>query len=219
MLPFGGVPFLRYLVFWLLRNGISEVIVTGSNACNGWLIEEEIHNNFPSSVRFVEEDYPKSTAFSSFTGVSEVRHNHTLLLTGDNIWSVDLRKICKEHIERKAACLVLTTTKKNVPNYGLVKVDRKTRSILSLYDKNNTCSGVPSSTMGFYVLDTKRFLDNIDTSHDVYVERESMERLIPDVWSIMNNKFFFDFGTLEDLDFLSKNSNLIIKYFGIPTSG
>lgn len=218
MLPFNGVPFLRYLVFWLLRNGIDEVIVTGSYDYNGWLIEEEIHNNFSSSVRFIGEEYPRSTAHSSFAGVSEVTNDHTLLLTGDNIWSVDLRKICRRHAQRDSHCSVLITTKKDVPNCGLVKADRRTGNIISLYDKDNRCPGISASTMGFYLLNTEKFLTTIDMGRDVYVERESMERLIPNAWGIVNNEFFFDFGTPNNFEFLSKNPEIITKYFGSPRS-
>ncbi len=186
MLPFGGVPFLRYLVFWLLRNGIGEVIVTGSNVCGGWLIKEEIQNNFPSSVRFVMEDYPKSTVYSSFVGVSEVTNGHTLLLTGDNIWDVSLQQVCERHLQKKASCSVLVTTRKDVPNCGFVKVDRETGRIVSFFDKDSRCLGRSASTMGFYVLDVQQFLTAVNLGQDIYVERESMGRLIPDAWGIIN---------------------------------
>ena len=38
LLPFDGVPFLRYVIFWLLNNGISDIVVTGSQVSQAELI-------------------------------------------------------------------------------------------------------------------------------------------------------------------------------------
>lgn len=217
LLPFDGVPFLRYVIFWLLNNGISDIVVTGSKTSQAELIEDEIRNNFPSSVRLVVESYPKSTVQSSYVGAAQVRYEDTLLLTADNIWNLNLRHFIEAHMEREARCSVLVTTRKNVPNSGMVKVDSRSKKILSLWDPEDHVSGLRTSTMGLYALKKESFLRTVDLSLDLYVERESMQRLVPDIWSVVNNRFFYDFGTPEAFKKLSGDPSVITKYFGEPT--
>jgi|SRR6185369_9054675 len=216
LIPFDGVPFLRFLIFWLLNNGVTDVVVTGSETSNAELIEKEIRENFPSSVRLVIEEYPRSTTWSTFVGVSEVRSESTLLLTGDNVWNLDLRHFIGTHLERKADCSVLVTTKKNVPNFGRVKFDTLSGRIVSMWDPENVSLGTPASTMGFYALRKSAFLKIVDLESDLYVERESMQKLLPNIWGVVNNRFFTDFGTPEGLLRLSERSPVISKYFGKP---
>ncbi|OGI22243.1 MAG: hypothetical protein A2808_02545 [Candidatus Moranbacteria bacterium RIFCSPHIGHO2_01_FULL_55_24] len=217
LLPFDGVPFLRYVIFWLLNNGISDIVVTGSQVSQAELIEDEIRNNFPSSVRLVVEKYPKSTAQSSYVGVSQVKCRDTLLLTADNIWNLNLRHFIETHVERDAHCSVLVTTRKNVPNSGMVKIDSQSKKVMSLWDSENCVPGLRASTTGFYALRKEAFLRTVDLGLDLYVERESMQRLAPNIWGIVNNKFFYDFGTPENFKKLSDNPSVITKYFGEPT--
>lgn len=217
LLPFDGVPFLRYVIFWLLNNGISDIVVTGSQASQVELIDNELQNNFPSTVRLVVERYPKSTVQSSYAGISEIKGENTLLLTADNIWNLDLQYFMKMHIERNAYCSALLTTRKNVPNSGMVKIDPQSKKVISLWDPTNEVSGLGASTMGFYALRTEAFLRSVDLDLDLYVERESMQRLTPNIWGIINNKFFYDFGTEERFKSLSDDPSVIDKYFGEPT--
>lgn len=219
LIPFDGVPFLRFLVFWLLNNGVMDIVITGSKVSYAGLIEKEIKDNFPSSVRLVMEEYPRSTTWSTFVGVSEVRSEHTLLLTADNVWNLNMRHFIDTHLERRANCSVLVTTKKNVPNFGMVKFDSCSSRIASMWDPENVSSGTPASTMGFYALRKQAFLEAVDLESDLYVERESMQKLLPNTWGVVNNKFFADFGTHEGLRQLSKRSSVITKYFGRPTFG
>jgi len=216
LIPFDGVPFLRFLVFWLLNNGVADIVVTGSETSYAELIEKEIKDNFPPSVRLVTEEYPRSTTWSAFTGVSEVRSEHTLLLTADNVWDLNLRRFTDTHLERNADCSVLVTTKKNVPNFGRVKFDTRSGRVASMWDPENMSHGTPASTMGFYALKKKAFLEVVDLESDVYVERESMQKLLPNIWGVGNNKLFSDFGTPEGLLQLSERYLLITKYFGKP---
>ena len=44
MLLFDGIPFLRYLISWLLYHGAEDVVITGSTSCNGGAIAREIAN-------------------------------------------------------------------------------------------------------------------------------------------------------------------------------
>ncbi|MBI2439495.1 MAG: NDP-sugar synthase [Candidatus Moranbacteria bacterium] len=219
LVPFEGVPFLRFLVFWLLNNGITDIVVTGSNESHAELIEKEIKDNFPASVRLVIEEYPRSTTWSTFVGVSKVKSEHTLLLTADNVWNLNLRHFIDTHLIRGADCSVLATSKKNVPNFGKVKLDNRSSRIISMWDPECVLPGTPVSTMGFYALRKQAFLEAVDLESDLYVERETMQKLLPNAWGVVNNKFFTDFGTPEGLRQLTKRSSLITKYFGKPISG
>lgn len=218
LIPFDGVPFLRFLVFWLLNNGVTDIVVTGSNASHAELIEKEINDNFSSSVRLVTEEYPRSTTWSTFVGVSEVKSEHTLLLTADNVWNLNLLHFIDTHLKRGADCSVLATTKRNVPNFGRVKIDTCSSRIVSMWDPESVSPGTSASTMGFYALRKQAFLEAIDLESDLYVERELMQKLLPNVWGVVNNKFFTDFGTPEGLLQLSERSSVITRCFGKPIS-
>lgn len=219
LIPFEGVPFLRFLVFWLLNNGVTDIVITGSHVSHAELIEKEINDNFPSSVRLVIEEYPRSTTWSTFVGISEIRSEHTLLLTGDNVWNLNIGQFIDIHLERKANCSALLTTKKNVPNSGRVKFDSYSGKVHSMWDPENMIFGTPASTMGLYALRKEAFLKAVDLQADLYVERETMQKLLPDIWGVVNNKFFTDFGTTEGLTQLYEQSSVITKYFGKPISG
>lgn len=219
LIPFDGVPFLRFLVFWLLNNAVSDIVITGSSVSHAELIEKEINDNFPSSVRLVTEEYPRSTTWSTFVGVSEIKFEHTLLLTADNVWNLNLLHFIDTHLKRGADCSVLATSKKNVPNFGRVKLETRSSRIVSMWDPENASLGTPASTMGFYALRKQAFLEAVDLESDLYVERETMQKLLPNVWSVVNNKFFTDFGTPEGLRQLTDESSVITRYFGKPISG
>jgi len=217
LLTFESVPFLRYLLSWLINNGISDIVVTGSRDFHADMIEKEIRNNFPSSVvSLVTEDYPRSTTYSSYFGVKHIRSSNTLILTADNIWDVNLKLFIDLHLKRNSNCSVLVTTRTDVPNFGLVKIDPRSGRILSLHDPESSIQGVAASTMGLYAVRKDLFLNLINPESDIFVERESIQRLAPNIWSVENNKFFFDFGTPENYQWLSNNPEILIKYFGEP---
>ena len=216
MLPFDGIPFLRYLICWLLRNGVDDVIVTGSRSCHGEIIAKEISDHFPSNVQMVMELSPQSTVRSTLFGLPMVKHRDVLLITGDSIWDVDPQSFHRLHLDKRSACSVLVTIRVDTPNYGLVKLDRTSGRILSMADYRGEFDGIPTSTIGFYMVDVARFLDAIDPDHDLRVEREPMQRLIPDVWGVRNDSFYWDYGTPEKLAFLTGHPSIIRKYFGTP---
>lgn len=220
MLSFNGQPFLRYLVKWLLRQGVSEVVITANSSCKGTMIQKEVKENFPNNeIVVVMEESATGTASSALKGLQHVSSEckDAFVLTGDSIWDLNIWDLYDFHIKNKAFCTGLVTTSPRMNKYGEVKFDKDGEvvqfwGVPKEYDKEKVI--LNGCTKGFFVCNIRCFIKALRTSEAEFFDRDPMAELMPRLYAYQNENFFLDYGTPEAFHELASKPQLIERYFG-----
>lgn len=217
LLEFNGVPFLHYLINWILNSGVKEIVVT---ACvHSRQIEDEIFRYWPDvPVQVATEKVLSSTVASTLAGINLVSTDHVCILTADTVWETSLSRMCMDHLRRDANGTALLTTRDSVPNQGKVKVLNSgmiTRTWKEMaVNETEESTAISASTMGIYTAKTAKILQAIDVANDTSIEREPFSRLRPDIWAFWCEGVYLDYGTPKYLRFLQKHPEIITECFG-----
>ena len=105
MLPLGKKPILQYILENAKRNGIEEVFLTVGYK------KEQIKEyfgdgqSFGIKINYVEEDEPKNTA-GSILPLKDVLKETFLVLMGDHLTNINLRKMVEFHKENGAVATI-----------------------------------------------------------------------------------------------------------------
>lgn len=215
LLQFQNKPFLEYLINWLIRHEILDIVVTTYTHADQ--MSDYIASNpaFANIVTIAEEPALRDTIASTQRGLECVRHDTTFLLTADNLWEVDLRSMHEQHIARKAKATVLATARTGVANVGKMLVGPNDQ-VVRMWPEEHilTPQDIPlisASTMGLYLFDKKALVDAIK-SGGTSIEREPSNRLLPNVYAHWCEGFFFDYGTPDKYHWLQQNPDIIHRY-------
>lgn len=217
LLEFEGIPFLNFLINWLIKSGIERIIVVAYT--HKQKIEEEVVKTWSGfDVKIVFEDVLINTVASAYAGLRLVNSENALILTADTIWDLSLTDMIRFHWYRGAKATILVTKRKSVPNLGQIKVF-SSGQIASIWDSCTTVIDesqcIKASTMGIYIVNVLKILKSIDISKDSGIEKEPLARLLPEVWAYWCEGLFLDYGTPDKLDYLRNNTTLIKKHFGM----
>lgn len=121
MLPIGGKPILQHVIEHLAENGVTEIVITA-----GYL-HKKISDYFGDGRRFgvrIEyaiENEPKNTAGS----IVEYKGRATepfLVLMGDAITNIDLKKMMEAHVESRNIATVALLKHVTKVHYGVAEV-------------------------------------------------------------------------------------------------
>ena len=209
---FDGKPYLGRVVDALLAKQFNDIVIT--TCIHHQQIENFTQHHYGPEVRTIVEPELISTVKSTEHGLKAIRNKHVIIMTADNIWSLDTAKLLAQHYRTSADATVMVTANPNVPNAGLVRVVQNEERIVQMWSTSTNASDAlqtrPASTMGIYVVDGPKLLANIQPD-DTSIEREPMGRLnhIVPYW---NEGFFFDYGTPENYYFLQRHPELISQY-------
>ena len=127
-LPLVDRPFIRYMVDWLGRHGIDEVVM----AC-GFKAEDlraALGDEVPGgpSIRYVEEDEPLGTAGPVRLAADQgLLGDRFMVLNGDSLTDLDLTALQRQHAETGAVVTLGLYPVDDPTSYGLVRRDRRRR--------------------------------------------------------------------------------------------
>jgi len=123
MLCFMGFPFLQYLVSWLVRLGLNEIIISTGKLSDK--IESVFAIDFWNSkgVKIVKEDSPLGTGGATRFACQNCSNEDVFLCNGDTV--VSLNFFCLYEIYRvlNMPVTAIITLSKEVPNQGAVSVE------------------------------------------------------------------------------------------------
>ncbi len=218
MVPILNKPLLEYIIQWLKKQGIEEIILTVN------YLKDVIKRHFQSgeafgvNIRYIEESYPLGTA----GGVKLAQpfiDDTFLVISGDAFTDINLLKAKEFHKKHGQICTVVTKSVEMPIDYGLVIGDPSSNEIKDMIEKpnwNEVCTNLVNT--GIYILQPNIFhymKDGIelDFSRDVF---PNLLKKNHTMYYFETSDYWSDIGNLiqyrqAQFDLLSRKINLPIE--------
>jgi D-glycero-alpha-D-manno-heptose 1-phosphate guanylyltransferase len=197
MAPVAGKPFLHYVIQHLLQQGVDQFIFS-----LGYLnesIETFLINNYPQpNYKLSIEEEPLGTGGAIQLAARKATGNTVLVLNGDTLFNVDVKKLIAAHINKNAACTLSLKPMKNFDRYGVVELGDDA-SIISFKEKQFYTEGYING--GVYALDVEQFsqekLPEKFSFEKDYLEKNAGKHKL---FGTVQDKYFIDIGIPEDYE-------------------
>ena len=196
--PLVDRPFIRFMVDWLARHGVEDVVMAcGFRAADvRAAVGDEVSGGV--SIRYLEEPEPLGTAgpvrLAADAGMLADRF---FVLNGDVLTDLDLSAHLAAHLERDAVASLALYPVADPSSYGLVRRagDGAVRGFLEKPDAADIDTDEVNA--GAYVLE-RSVLDLIPAGRAVSIEREVFPRLVGQgLFGLRLEGYWMDIGTPE----------------------
>jgi mannose-1-phosphate guanylyltransferase len=195
VIPLVDRPFLRYMIDWLARHGVDDIVM----AC-GFLPDQlraTLGDRIPDGprLRYVEEPEPRGTA-GAIKFASDLLEDRFFALNGDSLTDLDLTALMDKHVASGARATLGVHPVDDITGLGLVRSDEESGEILEFLEKPDPATvDTNEVSAGMYVLE-KEVLDLVPPDQDVSIEREVWPRLVGDgLYSQRLEGYWMDIGT------------------------
>jgi len=196
MAPVAGQPFLKYVIRYLLSQGIEKFIF--SLGYKHEAIEEFLDNEFPTlhSECSVEAE-PLGTGGAIYLACKRTKDKNVLVVNGDTLFKADLKKASAFHIQNSADCTLLLKPMQNFDRYGSVELDDD-YAVSSFKEKQYFQNG--DINAGVYILNVELFIDK-DFPEKFSFEKDYLEKYYAErrIFGIIEDSYFIDIGIPADL--------------------
>ena len=198
MLPVLNIPFLEYVIRYLSKHRIKDIILA-----QGYLaqpIESYLGDGSRLGVKltYVVEDTPLETA-GAVKNAEKYLGETCLMLNGDIFSDLDITAMIEHHRERKAKATIALTPVDDPTSYGLVETGARGR--ISQFLEKPSRSQVTTNMInaGTYLLEPE-ILAQIPPQTKVSIEREVFPLLLEQgkpVYAYPSSAYWMDTGTPE----------------------
>jgi mannose-1-phosphate guanylyltransferase len=176
VVPLVDRPFIAYMLEWLKRHGVDDVIMS----CG--FLATSVHNvlgdgsAYGIRLRFVEEPEPRGTA-GALKYAEEFLDERFLMLNGDVLSDMDLTAQVAQHQQTGAVGTLALVPVADPSAYGLVRLheDNSVKGFLEKPSADQIDTNLISA--GAYVLE-RSVLDLIEEGRNVSIEREIWPQLV-----------------------------------------
>lgn len=152
MAPVAGVPFLDFIIAYLLRSGVRDIVL-----CTGYksgVIEKHYGPGIAGArLSISREKKPLGTAGALKLAEARINSDPFLVLNGDSICAADLSRLLRFHLRKKALASVVLTKNTGRGDTGAVLTDRSGR-VVNFCEKTGGRRGARVNA-GIYLLDKK----------------------------------------------------------------
>ncbi len=197
-LPLVDRPFIRFMVDWLARHGIDEVVM----AC-GFRAEQlraALGDEVPGgpSIAYIEEEQPLGTAGPVRLALERgLLGERFIVLNGDVLTDLDLTALQRQHAETGAAATLALHPVDDPSSYGLVRRSPDGEVTAFLEKPDPAEIDTDEVNAGAYVLE-RAVVDLIPAGRSVSIEREVFPELIGDgIYGCRLEGYWLDIGTPE----------------------
>ena len=188
-----GVPFLEIQLQWLSHHGFKNIVLLTGHKSNQ--IASYIGENTTSNltVKIVCEQAPLGTGGAVINALKELTLSEEfVLVNGDSIAEVNLKKFCKVHCAGDTAAMVICY-QEDASRYGTVNFDQDNK-IVSFHEKTaNSKSGWINS--GIYYFPTNWF-DHVAKIKPISLEKDMIPQWLNEG---RNLSVFCDLGRFIDI--------------------
>ena len=196
MLPIKGKPFLEYIIDYLKEYDVDRIIL-----CTGFK-RKIIRNYFGSgekygvNIIYSEEEIPLGTAGAIKKAESIILGDKFLLLNGDTLFKINLKKLIKFHRDKNAEITIALKYMDDTFRYGRVEINAQFR-ITNFVEKGAKKPGYING--GVYVLN-KSVLAVIN-EFPVSFERDVLPQFTQRrLYGKIFNSYFIDIGIPDDYE-------------------
>jgi mannose-1-phosphate guanylyltransferase len=196
VVPLVDRPFIRYMVDWLSRHGVDDVVMAcGFLAAGVRDVLGEGGDGGPR-LRYVEEPEARGTA-GAMKFAESFLDDRFLALNGDVLTDLDLGALIELHEERGAVASVALYPERDPSAYGLVR-RREDGGIVEFVEKPEPGEiDTDEVNAGAYVLE-KSVLDLVPEGREVSIEREVFPKLVGEgLYGRRLPGYWMDIGTPE----------------------
>ena len=197
MAPVAGNPFLYYVIEHLKSQGIDNFIF--SLGYKHAMIEAWLKKVYPGLyIQLAIEEEPLGTGGAVKLACSLATQKNILLVNGDTLFKLDIRKLLNFHDNHGADCTVSLKPMQNFNRYGVVEIN-KDHSIISFKEKQEYAAGLINA--GVYALTVADFLNealpqkfSFETGYleSLYAQRK--------MFGVVQDEYFIDIGIPEDYE-------------------
>jgi mannose-1-phosphate guanylyltransferase len=195
VLPLAGRPHIAYVIDWLARHGVDDVIVSCGHLADGMrsvLGELELGVR----LRFAEEPDARGTA-GAIRFADDMLAERFLVLNGDILCDLDLTAQIKQHTDTGARATIALYPVDDPTGYGLVHRHDDGEITEFLEKPEPEQIDTDEINAGAYLLE-RSVLDEIPPDRAVSIEREVFPRLIGEgLYGIRLDGYWIDIGTPE----------------------
>lgn len=199
MAPVAGKPFLWYLLTYLARYPeVGRVVLSV-----GYLREvifdwvRSVAGQFPFPIDYAVEEVPLGTGGGIRLALSKCMSDDVLVLNGDTMFDVDLRRLFESHVQHPDAVVTLSLRQmQQFDRYGRVSMDAS--QVITCFHEKQYCEhGLING--GVYLIRRSR-LDLSALPERFSFEKEVFEPHVQlrDLYGYVSDGFFIDIGIPED---------------------
>ena len=171
-------PFIRYMVHWLGRHGIDEVVMACGFKAKS--LRAALGDSVPGGpeIRYIQEDEPLGTAGPVRLAADEgLLGDRFMVLNGDVLTDLDLTALQRQHDETGAVITLGLHPVDDPTSYGLVR-RADDGVVLGFLEKPDSAEiDTDEVSAGAYVIE-RQVLDLIPAGRAVSIEREVFPRLV-----------------------------------------
>jgi mannose-1-phosphate guanylyltransferase len=193
VLPLAGRPHVAYVIDWLGRHGVDDVVVSCGHLAEG--MRRAVAELEPGvKIRYAEEPDARGTA-GAIRFAEDMLGDRFLVLNGDVLCDLDLTALIGQHERTGARATIALYPVADPTGYGLIHrhEDGKITEFLEKPDPEQI--DTDEINAGAYLLE-RSVLDYIPPDRAVSIEREVFPELIGEgVYGIRLEGYWIDIGT------------------------
>jgi mannose-1-phosphate guanylyltransferase len=205
VLPLAGRPHVAYVIDWLVRHGVEDVVVSCGH------LAEEMRTALAElepgvEIRYAEEPDARGTA-GAIRFAEDLLGERFLVLNGDVLCDLDLTALIEQHERTGARATIALYPVEDPSGYGLVH--RRDDGEITEFLEKPTRDQIDTDEInaGAYLFE-RSVLERIPPDRAVSVEREIFPELIGDgLYGIRLEGYWIDIGTPER--FLEANWDIL----------
>jgi mannose-1-phosphate guanylyltransferase len=196
VVPLVDRPFIVYMLEWLKRHGVDDVILSCGFLATSVRNVLGDGSQLGIRLRFVEEPEPRGTA-GALKFAESFLAERFLMLNGDVLTDIDLSAQIAQHERTGATGTLALVPVPDPTNYGLVRTNEN-NTVREFVEKPNADQiDTNLISAGAYVLE-RSIIDMIAPDRAVSIEREIWPRLVgKGLYGFPADSYWLDIGTPE----------------------
>jgi mannose-1-phosphate guanylyltransferase len=205
VLPLVGRPHIAYVIDWLARHGVDDVIVSCGHLAEGMRSALEALE-LGVQIRFAEEPDARGTA-GAIRFAEDMLGDRFFVLNGDVLCDLDLTTQIEQHERTGARATIALYPVQDPTGYGLVHRHDDGEITEFLEKPEPDQIDTDEINAGAYLLE-RSVLDEIPPDQEVSIEREVFPLLIGNgLYGIRQEGYWIDIGTPDR--FLEANWDIL----------
>jgi mannose-1-phosphate guanylyltransferase len=196
VVPLVDRPFITYMLEWLQRHGVDDVVMSCGYMASGVRNVLGDGSQLGLRIRYVEEPRPLGTG-GAVKFAEPLLDERFLMLNGDVLTDMDLTAQIEQHERSGARATIALIPVDDPSRYGLVRIDADRRVEEFLEKPSSDQIDTDLINAGAYVLE-REVLDSLEREVNVSIEREVFPRLVGEgLYGIRLEGYWIDIGTPE----------------------
>ncbi|MGH3040347.1 MAG: sugar phosphate nucleotidyltransferase [Gaiellaceae bacterium] len=196
VVPLVDRPFIRYMIEWLARHGVDDIVMASGFLAAGVRDVLGEGGDGGPRLRYVEEPEVRGTA-GAMKFAERFLDDRFLALNGDVLTDLDLSALIELHDRRNAEATLALYAVDDPSGYGVVRLEEGGEIIEFLEKPDPDDTGTVDINAGAYVLE-RSVLDRIPDGREVSIEREVFPELAEHgLHGLRLPGYWMDIGTPE----------------------